>query len=222
MKRSNLNMLWGLLLIVAGILGLVQAFNIIGTQDAWGIAWSIVFAIAGLAFLWWFLRDTTEAFWAVIPGMTLLALALLITAGWTGIADNNGPWLGGFFLGAIGLSFWVLYLVRRDQWWALIPGGTLLTLAAIAALSTWIEGTALGSILFFGMALTFILVYALPTPQGRMTWAWIPAAALTVLGLLLALSLTSVINYVWALALILAGVVLIYTQSRGGISRQGR
>ena len=36
------------------------------------------------------------------------------------------------FLGTIGLSFWVIYLTRRDFWWAVIPGGALMTLALVA------------------------------------------------------------------------------------------
>jgi hypothetical protein len=219
MKRTNLTLLWGLLLIVAGILGLVQAFDLIGSQEVWGALWSAVFAAAGLAFLWLFLKDLANMWWAVIPGLTLLALSALILAGLLGIADRNGAWLGGFFLGAIGLSFWIIYFVRRDHWWPIIPGGALLSLGAIAALSTWIEGTVLGSILFFGLAVTFALIAVLPTPNGRLTWAFIPAGVLAMIGLLIAFSFTTAINYVWALLLILVGIYLIYRQSRGGLTR---
>lgn len=220
MKRTSLFVLWGLLLIAAGILGLLQAFNVIGSQETWGVVWGIIFAIAGMAFMWWFLNDIAESWWAVIPGLTLLALAVLIAAGRLGLAENNGAWLGGFFLGAIALSFWIIYFVRREHWWAVIPGGALLTVAAIATLSGWIDnGLVLGSTLFFGLALTFVLVYLLPTPQGHMVWALVPAGVFVVLGLLVALSFAQAINYVWAVALILAGVYLLYRQGGSGIAR---
>ena len=223
MKRSNLNALWGALLVIAGVLALVQNFNIIGTQDTWGGLWGILFAIAGLGFVWWFVRDLREAWWAVIPGMTLLALAFLIAAGLFGFADANGPLLGGFFLAAIALSFWVVYYVRRDFWWAVIPGGVLLSVAAVAGLSAWIDGVALGAVMFFGMALTFGLVYLLPTEHGRMTWALIPAGVLGVMGVLMALTNTAAINYFMGVAFIVAGVALLLGRARthGDITRHG-
>lgn len=220
-KPTNLNILWGLLLIVAGVIALLQSFELIATYNTWGIVWGVLFAIAGFAFLWWFLRDITDAWWAVIPGLTLLALAGVIAAGWLGWAEQNGAWLGGFFLAAIGLSFWIIYFIRPSHWWPIIPGGVLFTLAAVVTASTWIEGTAIAAILFFGLALTFGLVYILPTPEGRMIWALITAGVLVLLGLLTALTYTSAVNYVWAVALILVGVYMLYRQGRGGITRHG-
>ena len=90
MKRTNLNALWGVLLIVAGILALGQTLNIIGTQDTWGALWGVLFAIAGLGFMWLFLRDQPESWWAIIPGLTLLALAALVAAGLLGLAEATG------------------------------------------------------------------------------------------------------------------------------------
>ena len=40
-----------------------------------------------------------------------------------GFGDKLGAWGGALFLGSIGLAFWVIYFVRRDFWWAVIPGG---------------------------------------------------------------------------------------------------
>jgi hypothetical protein len=40
------------------------------------------------------------------------------------------------FLAALSLAFWAVYLTRREQWWAIIPGGALATLALVAALDT--------------------------------------------------------------------------------------
>ena len=94
-----------------------------------------------------------------------------------------------------------------------------MTLAAVALLSTWLDGPVVGGILFFGMAVTFGLVSILPTPHGRMVWALIPAGIMVVLGAAMMLAIPSVFNYVWAVALILVGVYLLLRQTgRGEIS----
>ncbi len=126
-----------------------------------------------------------------------------------GFGDRLGPWGGAFFLGSIGLAFWVIYFVRRDFWWAVIPGGVLVTLAVVAALGENLPGMATGGIFFLGLALTFALVYLLPVEEGRQRWAAIPALVLGAFGLLLTLSLGGIINYLWAIGLIVAGVYLL-------------
>jgi len=100
--------------------------------------------------------------------------------------------------------------MRRDFWWAVIPGGTLVTLAVVAALGEVIPGEAVGGIFFLGLAATFGLVYLLPTPQGRMKWAWVPALVLGIMGLLLIVTLGGWINILWPIALILVGGYVLY------------
>ena len=95
-----------------------------------------------------------------------------------------GAWVGAMFLGMIGLAFWIVYLTNHDHWWAIIPGGVMLTLAAVSAVAPFAGGFATGGLFFLGMGLTFALVGVIPTPQGRMTWAFIPAAVMGIMGLL--------------------------------------
>jgi hypothetical protein len=164
--------------------------------------WLLIFGAAGVTFLFVF-ASNRQQWWAVIPGFTLLGLAVLIAFG-----DTLGAWGGGLFLGSIGLSFWVIYAVRRDYWWALIPAGVLSTLALIAVLAESVDGMIVGGILFLGLAATFTLVYLL-TGEARQKWALIPAGILGAMGALLVLSLGGIVNYVWALALIVVGVYLL-------------
>ena len=96
----------------------------------------------------------------------------------------------------------------------------MLTVGAVAGLSTVISGVAIGSVLFFGLAITFAVVYALPTPHGRMTWALIPAGILALMGVMTGFAPTSSLNTISAVALILAGLYVIYRQ-RGGLTRHG-
>jgi hypothetical protein len=226
MKRTDFNYIWGVLLIAAGILFLLQTFGIMNPlpATAWEIVWGIAFAVGGLAFTWRFLSDRTGSWWAIIPGLTLLAISLLIGLSSLGYGEpgNNSPWLGALFLGAIALSFWIVYFTRPDRWWAVIPGGVLLTLAVVASISMSVANEVAGAMFFFGLAATFGIVYLLPTPHGRMIWALIPAGVLALLGVAVLLAFASAFNYVWSIALILVGVYLLFHRRDGGeIPRQG-
>ncbi|MBL7162646.1 MAG: hypothetical protein ISS57_08575 [Anaerolineales bacterium] len=199
MKRFDHRILWGSLLILAGVLFMLQNLKII--PSAWGIIWGLFFGLAGGVFLYAFMTDRTQ-WWPVIPGITLLGLMVLV------LADQFFPnfenmWGGSIFLGGIGLSFWVVYLVNREAWWAVIPAGVLTTLATIAILDSFVADSEW--VFFIGLGLTFALVGILPTSQGRMTWAFIPAGVLLLLGLFTATPLVPLINYLWPVALILLG-----------------
>lgn len=201
--QGSKNYLWvGVLLIVVGVVFLLQTFGLFENVETMIMA--LLFGAGGLIFLGVFAANR-EHWWAIIPGFTLLGLAVLI-----GFGDRLQALGGALFLGAIGLSFWVIYAVRRQFWWAVIPGGTLLTLAVVAGLTERVPGTASGGIFFLGLAATFLLVYLLSSPPGQMKWALIPAGVLGVMGVLLILSLGTIINYVWAIALILGGAALLY------------
>jgi hypothetical protein len=216
--RREITVLWGALLIVAGALFLVQTLvtgDAFTTDRAWAGVWAILFGGAGLTFGWVFLADRSESWWAAIPATTLLGLSVIIGAsalGWEG----NGTWLGAFFLGMIGLSFWLIYAVKRDYWWAVIPGGALFTLAAVALFSQWVDGPIAGAIFFFGLALTFGLLALLPTEHGHMSWPIFPAAVLSLFGVTALFSANDAANYIWPLVLIVVGIWLLYRQFRTG------
>ncbi len=214
MKRVETNMIWGLLLIALGLLFFLQTLGLVGS--AWGIVWGLAFAAAGGIFTWRFWVDRTGTWWAVIPGFTLVGVGVLTLMAGFGMDAQNGPVMGALFLAAIGASFAVVYWARRDFWWAIIPGGAMLTFALIALISTWYDGPALGALFFFGLGATFAALYFVPVPTGRPGWSLIPAGVLGVLGVLVLLTTSEVVNYAWAVALILAGIYLLYRQWSGG------
>lgn len=206
MKRFDLRIIWGGLLIAAGGLLLLQELG--NVSGAWSIIWTFLFGIAGVGFLYLYLTDRSQ-WWPLIPGLTLVSLAALI------LVEEFFPgitWGGAIFLGGIGLSFWLIYFTNRDNWWAIIPGGVLLTLAAVAALEPVADDD--GGIFFLGLGITFALVGLLPTSQGRMQWAFIPAAVLLIMGIFLATPLLPLLNYIWPVALILLGGYLILRNFR--------
>lgn len=203
-RRMDARLIFGLLLIAGGVLFLLDNLGLVPWA---GLLWAAAAALGGLAFLSIVARDRAM-WWAFIPGITLLGLAGAITLGELAPALGD-VWGGPLFLGAVGLSFWLVYVFDRAQWWALIPGGVMLTLAAIAGLD---EATDLdtGGVLFLGLGLTFVLVALAPTPQGPMRWAFIPGGILLAMGLLFLVGFLTAINYLWPAALILAGLFLLW------------
>jgi len=200
----------GVLLIVAGVLFLLEA---LGVLPEIGVpVWTLLFVVGGLAFLWVFIANR-EQWWAVIPGCTLLGVA-----GTIALSDVAGPWAGAIVLAAIGVSFWIIYLTRRDMWWPIIPGGVLITLAFVAGFGDTLPDEMITGILFVGLAVTFLLVYFLPTPAGRMKWALIPAAVLAVLGIAFLASMGNLVTLLAVagpLALIIGGGFLLWRAFKG-------
>jgi hypothetical protein len=206
MKRLDPRIIIGVVLILAGGLGFLQAFGFL--RNASDVFWGIVFLVAGGVFLAMFASNfASGGWWAAFPGFILAGIGVLILL--PNSLDNIG---GGVFLGAIGLSFWAVYLTSRDRWWAIIPGGVLLTLAVVSALpSNFIGGVDSGGVFFLGLALTFLLVALL----AGMSWAYWPAGVLGVFGAFLFFqSQVYLLSYIAAAALIVVGVFIILRSLR--------
>lgn len=196
MKRFDPRIVFGVVLLLAGGLLLMQALGVLQEANNW--FWGALFLLAGGAFMSLLFSGY---WWAVFPGMTLLALGVtaLLPEAW----DN---YEGLVFLGGIGLAFWIVYFMDRSSWWALIPAGVMTTLGIVSALPDRVSGLETGGFFFLGLAVTFLLVALL----AGLRWAYYPAAVLGIFGLLVTASLMSIANYLWAAVLIAAGGYLIY------------
>jgi len=144
-----------------------------------------------------YFTSRAERWWALIPAGVLTALAMMIV-----VAERFEEFGGAVFLGGIGLSFFAVYLTNRaERWWALIPGGVLVTLAGMTIAAERVGEFQTAGLFFLGLAATFLLVAVL----AGMNWAYWPALALGIMGLLGVASLLQIANYLWAVALIGAG-----------------
>lgn len=131
-----------LLWAIAGLIALVPP----GFLHDEGVAWYVLLAIA-LPFLAAFVRDRAR-WWALIP-----AYPLLVVSGAIGLAQS-GPLgddlVSAYFVLALALPFFVIYVRDRRQWWALIPG---LVLAAIGlSFASWLPWHSVRSALIAGDA----------------------------------------------------------------------
>jgi hypothetical protein len=201
--------LWGSVLIIGGVLFLLENLGLI---EFAGIFWALIMAAAGVFFLSIYVSNRLN-WWALIPGSTLLSLAL--SFGISELFPEIGDQVGGVLLfGGIGLGFVLVYLVSRANWWAVIPAGVMMTLAIVVILDGIVSDLGVGGIFFLGLGATFALVAMMPTPEGRMFWAWIPSGILSLMGLLILFAVEEMINLLWPIGLIGGGLVLIFLAFR--------
>ncbi|GIV67311.1 hypothetical protein [Caldilinea sp.] len=210
--QSNKQMLWGALLILLGVLFLLQATGILGALG--DLFWTLAFTAAGGVFLYTFLTAVQERWWAAIPGFTLLGLAATIFYGRFGPPMLAGV-SGALFLGSIGLGFLAVFITNPRQWWAIIPGGVLVSLAGVAALDAMRIGVLNpASVLFVGLGATFgVLGLMSGYLNQNLRWAYIPAAILLLMGLVVVTPFVGALAWVWPLALIVVGAYLILRRS---------
>ncbi len=207
MKRFDVRNIGAILLIVAGALLLLQNIGILESVVA--LVWALLIAAGGVVFLYLFLTERVRYWWAIIPGFSLLGAAALV------VIDQFFPRFGGdlggmILLGLIGLAFFVIYFQKREHWWAIIPGGALVTLALIVGLESVFDGYEMGGLLFVGLGLTFGVLYLRPSPYKWMKWFIIPAGVLLGMGLLITVAAIGAFQYLGAFALILVGLYLLY------------
>lgn len=205
--KNRANQVWGVLLIVAGIIFLLGSLGLLGNPGAYVMG--LLFAAGGLTFLYVYLRER-DSWWAIIPAMTLLGIGSVIII--TSASPRGGEeWTGAMFLAFLALAFWIVYLRQRDAWWPLIPAGVLTTLALVAGVTAvGFSGYASGGLFFLGLGLTFLLVSVVQTPEGRLRWALIPAGVLLLMGATLLAQALDALVYIWAIALVVAGAYILF------------
>jgi hypothetical protein len=209
MSSSTKRIFFGAGLILIG--GLFLAQQLFGLEMHLGsLIIGAMFAVGAAAFLFVMLQRR-ENWWAAIPGMTLLGLAALIFCGqfFPVFSARLG---GSMFLGSIGLAFLIVLLRKPENWWAVIPMGVLFTLALVAAVSTTFGGMAAGAILFLGIAVTFAIIGIMPIGKNE-KWPWIPAGVCAVLGTILMMSSTAMMQsyagLIWPAIIVVVGIYLI-------------
>lgn len=117
-------------------------------------------------------------------GALLIVLGLLFLLQNFGLFGSleNVIWL--MLFGAGGLAFLWVFFSNREQWWAIIPGFTLLGLAFLIGFGEYMG--AWGGALFLGaIGLSFLVIYLL---RRDFWWAIIPGGALITLALVAGLS----------------------------------
>jgi len=212
MKTSRwLPLFIGALLIIGGIFLLLGNFNIL---DVGGLFWPIILTLVGAFFLLLFLQDRRQ-WWAIIPGVTLLSIALLV--GLREFISYEAFDIGGVIVpGGIGLSFLLVYVANREQWWAIIPGGVMVSISVMLLVQGFLpELTGVG-VFFLGLGLTFLALTTINTAKGKMKWPWIPGGILLAMGFLFIVfgAAGDIFPYLGAIALIVFGIYILWRATR--------
>jgi hypothetical protein len=253
---------WGWL-FPAGVFGGLALVITLATSnmDSAAVASPLFFGLL-IPFVAAYLTDRAHNWWALIPGVVMLFLALTTLF----VDSSGGEWVGALFLFMIALSFLVVYLNNRtrtwallvayivgvlgiaplmssggrdaayfgpiflfavalpfffvyfrspENWWAIIPAGSVATVAVLAALAIagWIrnanEGGYANALLMGGLAATFAVLWL----RHSKAWARVVTIVLALVGVASAFFASSS-QIFWPVAIILVGVYLFYTALR--------
>lgn len=211
--QLNKQVLVGALLILFGVLLLLQVVGVLGALS--GLVWLLVFSVGGSVFLYMFLTAVQERWWAAIPSFVLLGVAATVLFSLVAPPEFSG--MGStIFLGSSGAGFLAVFVTNPRHWWAIIPGGTLISLAGVTALDVvWIGFLNPATVLFIGLGVTFGALGALSGYLNQnLRWAYIPAAILLIVGLILSTPFSGALTWLWPLALIALGAYFLLRQSK--------
>lgn len=204
MKRFGEALTWAIFFVLAGVFLLLKNQGVFGE---WGeLIWGGLFAVAGLAFLVWFITGL-QHWWRAVPAFTLLG-----TGGTLILASRNsewGSWATSLVLLGMALGFWAILLVRKEHWWALVPAGVLTTVAALLGLWPRLDQAGRLAVLFLGLGLMFLLLYVIRYDERDARWAGVPTGALLLLGVVTlvgGLSLPTLLQEWWPVLLVVLGI----------------
>jgi hypothetical protein len=169
-----------------------------------------LFMIA-LSFLVVYLNNRTRT-WALLVSyiVGVLSIAPLMST-----SGRDAAYFGPIFLFAVALPFFFVYFRSPEHWWAIIPAGSVATVAMLAALAIagWIrnanEGGYANALLMGGLAATFAVLWL----RHSKAWAKVVTIALALVGVA-SVFFASSSQIFWPVAIILVGVYLFYTALR--------
>jgi hypothetical protein len=207
MKSFSWRIIAGVMLVVFGALALMQSMGVLRMEGTlWGVFFGLLFVAAGVGFMSVLLQDRNRNWWAAIPGMTLIGLGILVTLSILNVQPEE--LLPAIFMGCIGASFLIVYWLDRQRWWAIIPGGAVVSIAVMILFAQ--TGSWPAVILFGGLALSFGLVAISVRPgEPSRTWAWYPALAMVVLAAIVASTSGPLPGIIWPVILIVAGLGMV-------------
>lgn len=195
-------LVWGGLLILFGVVGLVATITALGT---W--IWVAILALAGLGVFGVYLTDRSD--WVLlIPAYVLWVVALMVALITLKVLSDE--FTATYVLAAIALPFLVVYLRDRAQWWALIPAYVLVAVGLMVALIGVgiLNDLIIPAYVMFAIAIPFVVVYALNPKEW---WPLIPGGIMAIIGLAFLVAEAQV-QYVAPVVLVLVGIWILVRQ----------
>ena len=181
MKARSLNLVWGVILILAG--GLFLAQNLGYLEELPLNTWVIIFSVLSLLFFaTYFINGVKEWGW-LFPAFIFAGLALTMAMTTQGVESGA---VGAPVLIGVGLPFVVVYFLnRQENWWALIPAWVLTMVAVLILISDRVPGELIGAFVMLAIGLPFLVVYLINREHW---WALIPGGIMVALAAVILLS----------------------------------
>jgi hypothetical protein len=107
-------------------------------------------------------------------GILLILVGVLFLLQALGVLPQIGGSIWALLFVVGGLAFLWVYIANREQWWALIPGCTLLGIAGTIALSD-VAGPWAGAFVLIGIGVSFWIIYF---TRRDFWWAIIPGGVM--------------------------------------------
>lgn len=181
MKNRRSSLFWGVTLLLVGGFFLARNFGLI--PDFTGNVWTLIFGLAALVFFVGYLLSGWRNWPLLFPAV---GCAIAATAIGFSEAGAAGELIGGGVLYAVSIPFWIAFISdRRQNWWALIPGWSLVAIGSLIIFATRLEGDLFASLVLLAIALPFLVVFLV---NRQNWWALIPAYTLSVIAAIVLIS----------------------------------
>ena len=186
--------------------------------DSTGGEWvgALFLFMIALSFFVVYLNNRTRT-WALLVAyiLAVLGIAPLMSTG-----GRDAAYFGPIFLFAVALPFFIIYFRSAENWWAIIPAGSVTIIAIIAAAAiaglinengrgAFVSAGVVNAILMGGLAITFAVVWL----RHAKPWAKIVTIVLAVMAVASVFFATSS-QILWPVAIILVGIYLFYSALR--------
>lgn len=181
MKARSINLVWGLILILAG--GLFLAQNLGYMEELPLSVWVFIFGGVSLLFFITYFINGVHAWGWLFPAFIFAGLAVTMALTNAGV---SGDILGVPFMIGVALPFVaVFFLNRQENWWALIPAWVLVMVAILILISTRISSDLVGAFVMLAIGIPFLVVYLI---NRKNWWALIPAGVMLVIAAVILIS----------------------------------
>jgi hypothetical protein len=209
--KINLRKNIGVLFLIIGGLILLQNIKIF-SGDVGSIVFILIYGILSIYMLLTYSRRKSQWWWLIL-GIFLLGLALSNLSEIIPSLKSYSSVIAVFFA---GISFLIIYLIDRLNWWALIPGSVITSLGVIRYLEVSAPEIQTNGIMFLGLGIAFLILFLVPIRNIRMNWPLIPAVILFAIGATLSLNQDlNLISFIGPALLLLGGIlVLIVSQKK--------